>query len=244
MIELGCNPPCCTRCTTTLVPRVSRPICRPLTLPIPGMFICMTLFDLHCLFFLFFIISNVLLRYYFAHWPWHYFRRSQRHRNTFPGPAIDRHTWMILAGEVYHFCLTIGPILLHFCGVLLCPILLPWWKWHSFDPLHCLCFNHSQTCQINCLYLNWGFPSVGFIALSLHCILEHVLFGFLCSILQSLVKQGISYYCTTFGLCPACTNIFFLSSLLLLMILPILFSTGVLSSRNESAEGLGRACCC
>jgi hypothetical protein len=46
--------------------------------------------------------------------------------------------------------------------------------------------------------------------------------------------QGISYYCTTFGLCPACTIIFFLSSIFLLMILPILFpSVGVLSPRNE-----------
>jgi hypothetical protein len=60
----------------------------------------------------------------------------------------------------------------------------------------------------------------------------------------ALVIQGISYYCTTFGLCPACTNIFLLSSLSLLMILATLFSTGVLSSRNKSAEVLGHACCC
>jgi hypothetical protein len=46
--------------------------------------------------------------------------------------------------------------------------------------------------------------------------------------------QGISYYCTTFGLCPACSIIFFLSSIFLLVILPILFpSAGVLSPRNE-----------
>jgi hypothetical protein len=73
--------------------------------------------------------------------------------------------------------------------------------------------------------------------LSLHCILEHVLFCFLCSILQSLVVLSIYYYCTTFGLCSACTIIFLLSSLFLLTMLPILFpSTGVLSSQNKRRE--------
>jgi hypothetical protein len=73
----------------------------------------------------------------------------QLHRNTFSGPAIDRHTQMILAGEVHHFCLAIGPLLLHFCG-----------------PVWLFVFHFA-----------------------------------------ALVIQGIS------SLCPACTNIFLLSSL-------------------------------
>jgi hypothetical protein len=72
-----------------------------------------------------------------------------------------------------------------------------------------------------------------------HCIVSKLHFG-ACPVWLFVFHFAIpchasySYYCTTFGLCPACSIIFFLSSIFILMILPILFpSAGVLSPRNE-----------
>jgi hypothetical protein len=50
-------------------------------------------------------------------------------------------------------------------------------------------------------------------------------------------RAEYSNCCSTFGLCPACTIIFLLSTTFLLTMLPILFpSTGVLSSRTKCRE--------